>query len=223
MDHLRIAPNLIMFLYFLVCEIFRFIDLAHQQAGKYDSTYGIVFSYPFTDYHMERSSAYDDPATAHRNRDRPHRLHHTGGKKLYLSKPNASGMLRMLEQELVYEIFSRTNSGIFRTEAGLRFLEHTKIILVQMQELYAVRGQGRIYRLRLGVQSYSPTVEAAIRLPQVSRERYQLECVPIPDEFMQLYCIPRRRGTRAPEIARYLQLLQAELEDEDSDQTEGGR
>ena len=153
MDHLRIAPNLIMFLYFLVCEIFRFIDLAHQQAGKYDSMYGIVFSYPFTDYHMERSSAYDDPATAHRNRDRPHRLHHTGGKKLYLSKPNASGMLRMLEQELVYEIFSRTNSGIFRTEAGLRFLEHTKIILVQMQELYAVRGQGRIYRLRLGVQS----------------------------------------------------------------------
>ena len=116
MDHLRIAPNLIMFLYFLVCEIFRFIDLAHQQAGKYDSTYGIVFSYPFTDYHMERSSAYDNPATAHRNRDRPHRLHHTGGKKLYLSKPNASGMLRMLEQELVYEIFSRTNafSGLRR-------------------------------------------------------------------------------------------------------------
>ena len=101
---------------------------------------------------MERSSAYDDPATAHRNRDRPHRLHHTGGKKLYLSKPNASGLLRMLEQELVYEIFSRTNSGIFRTEAGLRFLEHTKIILVQMQELYAVRGQGRIYRLRLGAR-----------------------------------------------------------------------
>ena len=50
--------------------------------------------------------------------------------------------------------------------AGLRFLEHTKIILVQMQELYAVRGQGRIYRLRLGVQSYSPAVEAAIRLTQ---------------------------------------------------------
>ena len=38
-----------------------------------------------------------------------------------------------------------------------------------------------------------------------------------------VYCITRRRGTRAPEIARYLQLLQAELEDEDSDQTEGGR
>ena len=59
--------------------------------------------------------------------------------------------------------------------------------------------------------------------PQALRERYQLECVPIPDEFMQLYCITSRRGTQAPEIARYLQLLQAELEDEDSDQTEGGR
>lgn len=52
------------------------------------------------------------------------------------------------------------------------------------------------------------------RLPQALRERYQLECVPIPDEFMQLYCITRRGGTRIPEITRYLQLLNAELEDE---------
>lgn len=63
-------------------------------------------------------------------------------------------------------IFPSQTPAAFRTEAGLRFLEHTKIILVQMQELYAVRGQGRIYRLRLGVQSYSPAVEAAIRLTQ---------------------------------------------------------
>ena len=40
---------------------------------------------------------------------------------------------------------------------------------------------------------------------------------------MCLYCITRRGGTQIPEIARHLQLLQAELEDEDSDQTEGGR
>lgn len=283
-------------------------------------------------------------------------------KNLYLSQPNASSMLRTLEQELGYDIFSRTNSGIVPTEAGLRFLEHTKIILVQMQELYAIREQERICRLRLGVQSYSPAVEAFIRLtqehqgcsstefkcvnisadngiraladmeldivaaliapcmlpaaeqavqnqnlelhflhevpaslnlrrghplleklpprtasfdyrlleaypyveyqklptrtdgyttistadqvrcryrivvderdtrcrivsttdaysvgcrlPQALRERYRLECVPIPGEFMQLYCITRRGGTQLPEIARYLQLLRTELEDE---------
>ena len=77
--------------------------------------------------------------------------------------------------------------------------------------------------VRCRIVSTTDAYSVGYRLPQVSRERYQLECVPIPDEFMQLYCITRRRGTQAPEIARYLQLLQAELEDEDSDQTEGGR
>ena len=77
--------------------------------------------------------------------------------------------------------------------------------------------------VRCRIVSTTDAYSVGYRLPQALRERYQLECVPIPDEFMQLYCITRRRGTQAPEIARYLQLLQAELEDEDSDQTEGGR
>ena len=283
-------------------------------------------------------------------------------KNLYLSQPNASSVLRTLEQELGYEIFSRTNSGIVPTEAGLQFLEHAKIILAQMQELYAFREQARVCRLRLGVQSYSPAVEAFIRLvqeyrncpsaefkcinisadggiraladleldvvaaliapcmlpaaeqaaqnqnlelhflhqipaslnlcrghplleklppkaetfdyrlleaypyveyqklptrtdgyttistanqvrcryriivderdtrcrivgttdafsigcclPQAVRERYQLECVPIPEQSMRLYCITRRGGKQNAEISRYLQLLQEELSDE---------
>ena len=283
-------------------------------------------------------------------------------KNLYLSQPNASSVLRTLEQELGYEIFSRTNSGIVPTEAGLQFLEHAKIILAQMQELYAIREQARVCRLRLGVQSYSPAVEAFIRLvqeyrncpsaefkcinisadggiraladleldvvaaliapcmlpaaeqdaqnqnlelhflhqipaslnlcrghplleklppkaetfdyrlleaypyveyqklptrtdgyttistadqvrcryriivderdtccrivgttdafsigcclPQAVRERYQLECVPIPEQSMRLYCITRRGGKQNAEISRYLQLLQEELGDE---------
>ena len=268
-------------------------------------------------------------------------------KNLYLSQPNASSVLRTLEQELGYEIFSRTNSGIVPTEAGLQFLEHAKIILAQMQELYAIREQARVCRLRLGVQSYSPAVEAFIRLvqeyrdcpaaefkcinisadggiraladleldvvaaliapcmlpaaeqaaqnqnlelhflhqipaslnlrrghplleaypyveyqklptrtdgyttistadqvrcryriivderdtrcrivgttdafsigcclPQAVRERYQLECVPIPEQSMRLYCITRRGGKQNAEISRYLQLLQEELSDE---------
>ena len=292
-------------------------------------------------------------------------------KNLYLSQPNASSVLRTLEQELGYEIFSRTNSGIVPTEAGLQFLEHAKIILAQMQELYAIREQARVCRLRLGVQSYSPAVEAFIRLvqeyrncpsaefkcinisadggiraladleldvvaaliapcmlpaaeqaaqnqnlelhflhqipaslnlcrghplleklppkaetfdyrlleaypyveyqklptrtdgyttistadqvrcryriivderdtrcrivgttdafsigcclPQAVRERYQLECVPIPEQSMRLYCITRRGGKQNAVIARYLQLLQEELEDEALEQAEGCR
>ena len=92
-------------------------------------------------------------------------------KNLYLSQPNASSMLRTLEQELGYEIFSRTNSGIVPTEAGERFLEHAKVILAQLQELYTIRAQGRVCRLRLGVQSFSPAVEAFIRLTPEQKEQ----------------------------------------------------
>ena len=56
------------------------------------------------------------------------------------------------------------------------------------------------------------------RLPQAIRERYRLECVPIPEQTMRLYCITRRGGKQNAEIARYLQLLQAVLEDEASNQ-----
>ena len=102
-------------------------------------------------------------------------------KNLYLSQPNASSMLRTLEQELGYEIFSRTNSGIVPTEAGERFLEHAKVILAQLQELYAIRAQGRVCRLRLGVQSFSPAVEAFIRLTQQYRDcpSAEFKCVNI--------------------------------------------
>lgn len=41
-------------------------------------------------------------------------------------------MLRTLEQELGYEIFNRTNTGIVPTEAGMQFLDHAVVILAQM-------------------------------------------------------------------------------------------
>ena len=283
-------------------------------------------------------------------------------KNLYLSQPNASSMLRTLEQELGYELFSRTNSGAVPTQRGMQFLEHAKVILTQMEEMYAIRDSERARRLRLGIQSYSPAVEAFIRLtqeyracksaemkcvnisaengiralsdmeqdvvaalivpymvsgaeqtvrnqnlelhflrelpaclnvrrghpllerlpphaesfdyrlleaypyveyqklpartdgyttigtadqvcyryrivvderdtrcrivsttdafsvgcrlPQALRERYQLECVPIPNESMRLYCITRRGGTQIEEIARYIQLLREVLTEE---------
>ena len=50
--------------------------------------------------------------------------------------------------------------------------------------------------VRCRIVSTTDAYSVGCRLPQVSRERYQLECVPIPDEFMQLYCITSRRGTR---------------------------
>ena len=65
-------------------------------------------------------------------------------RTLYLSQPNASSMLRTLEQELGYEIFNRTNTGIVPTEAGMQFLDHAVVILAQMQDIYAIRDRDRV-------------------------------------------------------------------------------
>ena len=99
---------------------------------------------------------------------------HTGSitraaKNLYLSQPNASSMLRTLEQELGYEIFSRTNSGIVPTEHGTEFLAHAQTMLIESEQIYELRSRKHVCRLRLGVQSFSPAVEAFIKLTQEYR------------------------------------------------------
>ncbi len=102
-------------------------------------------------------------------------------RTLYLSQPNASSMLRTLEQELGYEIFNRTNTGIVPTEAGMQFLDHAVVILAQMQDIYAIRDRDRVRRLRLGIQSYSPAVEAFLKLAREYRDSpdAELKCINI--------------------------------------------
>ena len=45
------------------------------------------------------------------------------------------------------------------------------------------------------------------------RERYGLECVPIPGESLHLYCITRRGDRQREEVARYIKLLEGELDE----------
>ena len=47
-------------------------------------------------------------------------------KNLYLSQPNASSMLRTLEQELGYELFVRGKRGVSLTPAGKVFYKQCK-------------------------------------------------------------------------------------------------
>ena len=50
-------------------------------------------------------------------------------------------------------------------------------------------------------------------MPQALRERYGLECVPIPGESLHLYCITRRGDRQREEVARYIKLLEGELDE----------
>lgn len=50
-------------------------------------------------------------------------------------------------------------------------------------------------------------------MPQALREHYGLECVPIPGESLHLYCITRRGDRQREEVARYIKLLEGELDE----------
>ena len=94
---------------------------------------------------------------------------------LFLSQPNASGMLRTLEQELGYRIFLRTNAGITPTKEGLAFLEHAKAMLSETEKIYAIKNLGRRICLRLGVQNFSRAVDAFVELTEEFGDREDAE------------------------------------------------
>lgn len=56
-------------------------------------------------------------------------------QNLYMAQPNLSRAIRDLEEELGYDIFKRTASGIVVTEKGEQFLFHAKKIMNQLLEL----------------------------------------------------------------------------------------
>lgn len=53
-------------------------------------------------------------------------------ENLYVSQPNISRSISLLEEELGYKIFLRTNQGITLTEEGEFFIQHADIIVEQL-------------------------------------------------------------------------------------------
>ena len=54
---------------------------------------------------------------------------------LYTTQPNLSRAIKELEQTLGITIFERTSSGIITTPEGEEFLEHTRGIISQLDEI----------------------------------------------------------------------------------------
>lgn len=57
---------------------------------------------------------------------------------LFMAQPNLSKAVKELEEQLGYEIFERTPTGIIPTEKGCDFLVHAKRILEHIEELEAL-------------------------------------------------------------------------------------
>ena len=102
---------------------------------------------------------------------------------LFLSQPNASNSLRALESELGYSIFIRTNSGVEVTERGRRFLAHARTLLFEVEQMEDLKNEAHVHRLRLGILSYAPTVEAFLKLcaEYAGKEKADLLCLNMSD------------------------------------------
>lgn len=56
-------------------------------------------------------------------------------KKLYISQPHLSNIIRDLEKAIGFELFNRTNRGVSLNSAGEYFLKHSKSILSEIEAL----------------------------------------------------------------------------------------
>lgn len=91
-------------------------------------------------------------------------------KQLEVSQPNASNSIKLLENEIGFEIFKRTRSGISLTEKGRTFLEHAERIIKEHESIMELHNYADIYRLRLGSVNYTPAVAPFLKLCEQHRD-----------------------------------------------------
>lgn len=59
-------------------------------------------------------------------------------KKMLVSQPYLSGMIKSLEQELGYPLFIRSNQGVRCTDEGERFISHAESIAAELASIKAI-------------------------------------------------------------------------------------
>lgn len=75
-------------------------------------------------------------------------------RELFVSQPYLSGVIRSIEEEMGFQIFQRTTTGVALTETGNEFMERAHRILREMDEMRKLQDH-RIRGLRV-VSQYSP-------------------------------------------------------------------
>ncbi len=73
---------------------------------------------------------------------------------LYVSQPYLSGVIKSVEEELGFPVFRRTSTGVEPTELGVQALEGAKRILLELEQMRALKDQ-RPQSLRIA-SCYSP-------------------------------------------------------------------
>ena len=84
-------------------------------------------------------------------------------KQLFISQPSLSGTIKELEKEIGFEIFARSNRGIWMTPAGEEFLGYARQVLEQFKLLEGKYiGKKSKKKFSVSMQHYTFAVEAFI-------------------------------------------------------------
>lgn len=102
-------------------------------------------------------------------------VHRTGSisqaaKNLYVAQSSVSSSISGLENELGFELFSRSRQGVHPTTQGLRILEQASRIC-ESYRIMTQEGQPLSKHVRIGSAAYAPITDAFIRLLTESGER----------------------------------------------------
>lgn len=83
-------------------------------------------------------------------------------QELYISQPHLSHIIRQIEAEVGASLFQRSKTGVSLTQEGALFLEHSKVILREMENLrgFSRRSEPQEERLLLSMTRFSHTMES---------------------------------------------------------------
>ena len=94
-------------------------------------------------------------------------------KKLFISQPSLSGMIKDLEEELDIQIFLRSNRGILITPEGMEFLGYARQVMEQYRLMENRFIEKKVKKkFSVSTQHYTFAVKAFVEIGRAScRER----------------------------------------------------
>lgn len=88
---------------------------------------------------------------------------------LYISQPHLSHIIKDMEDDIGFELFLRTKQGVVLTKSGTQFLEHSNVILQEIDGLKLISKKTRRHddTLSVSMTKFSHTMESFIELCEI--------------------------------------------------------
>lgn len=93
-------------------------------------------------------------------------------RKLLVSQPYLSGVLKNLEEELGCQLFKRSHNGILLTEKGIKFMDSARIILNEYEKLKQLSWDESVQPLEISTYFVSNIMRLFLEFKKQSAEQF---------------------------------------------------